>query len=180
MGLLQSANSISGNRNILTKVAVPPKIFAFAAALASFANFLIGLIPLTIIVYISGQGLELTFPIVFIIGLLLALFVAGIGLTLSILFIRFEDTTNVVNALLLMLSALTPIFYPISILSPNLQKIIQLNPLTSYLDIFRWAFSNNASVTLGDWIFMFTTSLVSISIGTFVFKKYWPRTVAML
>jgi ABC-2 type transport system permease protein/lipopolysaccharide transport system permease protein len=65
-------------------------------------------------------------------------------------------------------------------LSPKLQRIIQFNPLTSYLDVFRWAFSNNAVATLGDWIFMFSTSALSIIIGTFVFKKFWPRTVAML
>jgi len=180
MGLLQSANSISGNRNILTKVAVPPKIFAFAAALASFANFLIGLIPLTIIVYISGQGLELTFPIVFIIGLLLALFVAGIGLTLSILFIRFEDTTNVVNALLLMLSALTPIFYPISILSMPVKFIVTLNPLTSFLDLFRWSFSNNAIATWKDFAYILIISIGTFVFGSFFFKKHWSKTIAML
>jgi ABC-type polysaccharide/polyol phosphate export permease len=74
----------------------------------------------------------------------------------------------------------TPVFYPISILSEKLQKIIVLNPLTSYLDVFRWAFSNNATATANDWLYMFGTSFISIAIGTYVFKKYWPRTVAML
>jgi ABC-type polysaccharide/polyol phosphate export permease len=74
----------------------------------------------------------------------------------------------------------TPVFYPISILSPKLQQVIQLNPLASYLDIFRWAFSNNAVATFSDWLFMFSTSSLSIIIGTIVFKKFWPRTVAMI
>jgi hypothetical protein len=34
--------------------------------------------------------------------------------------------------------------------------------------------------TVGDFIFMFSTSALSIIIGTIVFKKFWPRTVAML
>ena len=66
-GLLQAANSIAANGGVLTKVSVPPRIFAFAAALAAFINFLIGLIPLTLVVYISGQTLALTFPLVLII-----------------------------------------------------------------------------------------------------------------
>ena len=180
LGLLQSANSISGNKNILTKVAVPPKIFAFSAALAAYANFLIGLIPLTIIVYISGQGLEFTFPIVFVIGLLLALFVSGIGLTLAILFIRFEDTTNVVNALLLMLSALTPIFYPISILSEPVKFLVTLNPLTSFLDAFRWSFSNNATATWRDFLYITVISVFTFIFGNYFFKKHWSKTIAML
>jgi ABC-type polysaccharide/polyol phosphate export permease len=84
-GLLQAANSIAANGGILTKVSVPPKIFAFAAALAAFINFLIGLIPLTLIVYISGQSLSIFLPIVLLVGFFLALFVAGVGLALSVI-----------------------------------------------------------------------------------------------
>ena len=119
-------------------------------------------------------------PLVLIVGVCLALLTAGIGLTLSILYIRFDDARNIVTVLLMILMYFTPVFYPLSILSARLQKIVALNPLTSYLDIFRWAFSNNATVTASDWIYMFATSLISIAIGTAVFKKYWPRTVAML
>jgi ABC-type polysaccharide/polyol phosphate export permease len=119
-------------------------------------------------------------PLVFMVGICLALLTAGIGLTLSIMYIRFDDMRNIVNVLLMILMYFTPVFYPITILSPRLQSIIQMNPLTSYLDIFRWAFSNNGSATLSDWIFMFATSLLSLLLGTYVFKRYWPRTVAML
>ena len=180
LGLLQSANSISGNKNILTKVAVPSRIFAFAAALAAFINFIIGLIPLAIVVYISGQNIEWTFPIVFLTGLLLALFVSGIGLFLSIIFIRFEDTVNVVNALLLMLAALTPIFYPIDILSKPVKFLVNLNPLTSFLDIFRWSFSDNAAVTYADFFYIFIISFTSFILGNYFFKKHWSKTIAML
>ena len=179
-GLLQAANSIAANGGILTKVAVPPKIFAFAASLAAYANFLIGLIPLALVVYISGQSLSINLPIVFVMGFFLALFVAGVGLALSVIFIRFDDAKNIINVLLLILVYLTPVFYPLSILSEQMQRLVNLNPLTSYLDIFRWAFSNNATVTWIDWVFMLSTSTLSILIGSRMFKKYWPRTVAML
>jgi ABC-type polysaccharide/polyol phosphate export permease len=119
-------------------------------------------------------------PLVFTVGICLALLTAGIGMTLSILYIRFDDMRNIVNVLLMILMYFTPVFYPVTILSPKLQQIIQFNPLTSYLDIFRWAFSNNATATLSDWLFMIFTSILSITLGTIVFKKFWPRTVAML
>jgi len=120
-GLLQAANSIAANGNILTKVSVPPKIFAFAASLAAFVNFLIGLIPLAIVVYISGQSLSFALPIVLLVGFFLVLFVAGAGLALSVIFIRFDDAKNIINVLLLILLYLTPVIYPISILNENMQ-----------------------------------------------------------
>ena len=179
-GVLISADSIAYNGQVLTKIYVPPQVFAISAALAGLVNFFIGMIPLAIVVLISGQAISVTFPLVILVGVSLALLVAGLGLMLSITFIRFDDTRNIVNVFLLILMYCTPIFYPISILSETLQKWIQFNPLTSYLDVFRWAFSNNAQATWLDWLFMISTGLVSITAGSLLFKKYWPRTVAML
>jgi ABC-type polysaccharide/polyol phosphate export permease len=110
----------------------------------------------------------------------MAVFVAGIGLTLSILFIRFDDSRNIVAVFLMITMYLTPIFYPVSVLNSTMQTIVSWNPLTSYLEIFRWAFSNNAYPSGSDWIFMIVTSLASITIGTYFFKKKWSSTVAML
>jgi ABC-2 type transport system permease protein len=179
-GLLQAANSISANGKVLTKVAVPPKIFAFAAALAAYINFIIGLIPLTIVVYISGQSLSINLPIVFIMGFFLALLVAGIGLALSVLFIRFDDSKNIVNVILMILLYLTPVFYPVSILSEQMKNIVNLNPLTSYLDVFRWAFSNNAIATANDMVYLSVSGFFVFVIGNHIFKLYWPKTVSML
>jgi ABC-type polysaccharide/polyol phosphate export permease len=179
-GVTLSAESIANNGPVLTKIYVPPQVFPISTALAGLVNFFIGMIPLGIVCLISGQNIAWTMPLVLIVGVCLALLTAGIGLTLSILYIRFDDSRNIVNVMLMILMYFTPVFYPISILSERLQKMIVLNPLTSYLDVFRWAFSNNAVVSVSDWIYMISTSLISIGIGTFVFRRYWPRTVAML
>ena len=179
-GLLQAANSIAANGGVLTKVAVPPRIFAFAAALAAYINFLIGLLPLAVVVYISGQTLELTLPLVLLVGLFLAIFVSGIGLALSVVFIRFDDAKNIVNVILLMLVYLTPIFYPIGILNSQMQQIVNLNPLTSFLDAFRWSFSNNAVVTWRDFIYLAVVSIFSFIVGNYFFNKRWTKTIAML
>ena len=179
-GLMQSAESIASNGGVLTKIYVPPQIFAISAALAGLVNFFIGMIPLAIVVIISGQTIAWTFPLVLLVGIFLAFLVAGLGLALSIMFIRFDDTRNIVNVLLMILMYLTPIFYPISIMNSTMQTIISWNPLTSYLEIFRWAFSNNATATLNDWLYMGATGILAILFGTYMFKKFWPRTVAML
>jgi ABC-type polysaccharide/polyol phosphate export permease len=179
-GVTISAESIANNGPVLTKIYVPPQVFPISTALAGLANFFIGMIPLTLVCLISGQSVAWTMPLVLVVGVCLALLTAGIGLSLSILYIRFDDARNIVNVFLMIFMYLTPVFYPISILSQRLQTVVSYNPLTSYLDVFRWAFSNNAAATLFDWCYMLSTSFISIAIGTFVFKKYWPRTVAML
>jgi len=178
--LMQSAESIANNAGVLTKIFIPPQVFAVSSALAGLINFVIGLLPLALVCFISGQSIAWTLPLVFVIGISLAFLSAGLGLAISIMFIRFDDTRNIVNVLLLILMYLTPVFYPVSIMNPTIQKIIHWNPLTSYLDAFRWAFSNNASPTIFSWIYMAIWSIGALLLGTYVFKKFWPRTVAML
>jgi ABC-2 type transport system permease protein len=179
-GTWLAAESIAANSEILTKIYVRPELFTISAAISGFINFLIGLIPLAIVVYVSGQALTWTLPLVLVVALCMTLFVAGLGLFLSTLFVRFDDTRNIVGVLLMIALYITPVFYPISILSPTMQTFINANPITSYLEIFRWAFSGNASPTLLDWAYMLSTSVVVFLIGSVVFKRYWPRTVAML
>ena len=178
--LMQSADSIAGNTGVLSKIYVPPQIFAISSALAGLINFLIGLIPLALVCFIAGQPLSWNLPLVLIVGIALAFLTAGLGLALANMFIRFDDTRNIINVLLMILMYLTPIFYPVNIMSSTMQRIIHWNPLTSYLDIFRWAFSNNASPSLFSWIYMTIWSTIAILFGTYVFKKSWPLTVAML
>ena len=179
-GLMQAAESIASNGGVLTKIYVPPQVFAISAALAGLVNFAIGLLPLAIVVFISGQMLAWTLPLVLIVGLCMTLMVAGLGLLCSILFIRFDDTRNIVSVLLMILMYLTPIFYPISVMNNTMQNIIKWNPLTSFLEIFRWAFSNNASPTLFNWVYMLISTVFFLWLGIYNFKKHWPRMVAML
>jgi ABC-type polysaccharide/polyol phosphate export permease len=179
-GTWLSAESIAANSEILTKIYVRPELFTISAAISAFINFLIGLVPLTIVVYVSGQALAWTFPLVLLVAICMTLFVAGLGLFLSTLFVRFDDTRNIVGVLLMIALYITPVFYPISILSSRMQTFINTNPITSYLEIFRWAFSSNAAPTLLDWAYMLTSSTLVFIFGSITFKKYWPRTVAML
>jgi ABC-type polysaccharide/polyol phosphate export permease len=179
-GTWLSAESIATNSEILTKIYVRPELFTISAAISAFFNFLLGLIPLAIVVLVSGQRISIALPLVLLVAICMTLFVGGLGLFLSTLFVRFDDTRNIVSVLLMIALYITPVFYPISILSKNMQTLINLNPITSYLEIFRWAFSSNASPTILDWAYMITSAAVMFLLGSAVFKKYWPRTVAML
>ena len=179
-GIQSAADAIAGNGSILTKVYVRPQIFTISSALASMVNFAIGMLPFIVVVYISGQHIVWTFPLVFIVGFFLALMIAGIGLMFSILYIRFDDARNIVALLLMLLTYLTPIFYPINILNENMQNVVNANPFTSYVNCIRWAASNNSEATLTNWIVVVLTGLITPIIGSLVFKKFWPRTVAML
>ena len=179
-GVTVSAESIMNNASIITKIYVPPQIFPLAVASAAFINFMIGLIPLTLVCIVSGQAISILIPLVFYVGLCMTFLVAGLGLLLSILYIRFDDMRNIVNVALIIITYFTPVFYPLSILSPRISQVISLNPLNSFLENFRWAFSNNANSTYFDWLYMTVFSIFIFVFGKFIFSKFWTKIVAML
>jgi ABC-type polysaccharide/polyol phosphate export permease len=75
---------------------------------------------------------------------------------------------------------LSPIFYPKEILSDRVLTIVNANPLTSYLDVFRFVFSNTGTATTNDWLYMGISSVIFFMLGIRVFSKAWPKTAVML
>jgi ABC-type polysaccharide/polyol phosphate export permease len=78
------------------------------------------------------------------------------------------------------LQYLTPVFYPISVLGPHTKRVILLNPLTSYLQIFRDVFGGNAVATFHEWLIMGSSSVALFLIGLMIFFSQWPKLVAKL
>ena len=179
-GFLGAAESISGGVGILQKVYVKPQVFAVAAAISNAINFLLGLFALVIVTFLVGDGISLFAPLtIFVVFSMLGLTI-GLALMTSILFIRFDDSKNIITVILQLLYYLTPIFYPKNILNEKVRLLISINPLSSYLDIFRYVFANTGRATLFDWLYMFSTSITALVLGLIVFKRFWSKSVVMM
>ena len=110
----------------------------------------------------------------------MTLFSTGLSLLLSIAYINFDDSRSLINILLLSLQYMTPVFYPIDVLGPHTRRVIELNPLTSYLQVFRDVFGSNAHATLQEWLMMFGSAFFAFLIGFTIFLRQWPKAVAKL
>ena len=179
-GLTMAADSVASGSGILTKVYVPPQVFPFASAIGNAINFSFGLIALGVVSILTADGISITFPLVAVVMASLVLLVTGGGLLLSIAYIRFDDSRNIITVVLLLMNYLSPVFYPKAILGDTMRTIVNLNPLTSYLECFRWAFSTNGVATAFDWVYMVGSAIVVFVLGVRVFARQWPKIVAML
>ena len=179
-GFNQAADSIAQGAGILTKVYVPPQVLACAGAISNAVNFLFGLFALAFISLITGDGISFQAPLTIIVIACMLMYVTGLGLLVAISYIRYDDTRNIFGVLISFMMYLSPIFYPKEILSDHMLTIVNANPLTSYLDVFRHVFSNTGSATVNDWLYMGISSALVFIIGIRVFYKAWPKTVVML
>jgi ABC-type polysaccharide/polyol phosphate export permease len=179
-GFNQAAESIEANVSILLKIYIPPQIFAFSAAIANAINFIFGLFALGIVSVVTGDGVSPYFLLTLVLVFAMTLLITGTGLLASIAYVRYSDFRNIIGIAIMLLMYISPVFYPKEILSPTMQNLVELNPLTSFLDVFRDVFLGTSSSNTFDWIYLLGISLVVFALGTRLFARVWPRTIVML
>lgn len=179
-GFNQAADSIAQGSGILMKIYVPPQVFAFAGALSNAVNFCFGLFALAFVSYITAAGVALSFPLTILVIFFMLIYITGLGLLVSIAYVRYDDTRSIFAILISFMMYLSPIFYPKEILSGTMLEVVNANPLTSFLDVFRYVFSGTGSASWADWAYMAGISITVLFIGIRSFAKAWPRTVVMM
>ena len=179
-GVAMTAASMASSAGILTKIYVPPVVFAFSAATAGAVNFLFGLVPLVIIQFALGVGVPWTVLMVPIPLLFLLAAIAGIGLLLATLAVQFNDVLDLTNVLLMLVAYLTPTFYPITAIPLTYRRFFLLNPMYSYVDVFRHL---EYGGSMPPWItctITVVTGTLGLVLGIAVFVKRWPTVAALL
>jgi len=147
--LSNSSNSFVTNQAILQKIYFPRVIMAIAATLVSFVDFIfasIVFVGLMIFYHYSPSliGLLLVIPA------LLITFItsAGLGLFLSTLNVKYRDVRYALPFFIQILLFLTPVIYPITLVSKNYQWLLALNPMTGVIETMRSGLLNTGNI---DW-----------------------------
>jgi ABC-type polysaccharide/polyol phosphate export permease len=174
--------SFAGTLNLRSRVYFPTSCAIFA----SFVSVLLVLgVEMLVLVgaYIRVVGFSMTFLLVVPILGLVGIFGLGVGLILASPNIRFRDVGHFYNVFLRLLFFMTPIIYPISLLSGKhiygveIKSILLLNPLTHFVEAIRQVTYFQETPTIGLWIVLLTLSSCSIALGWMVFVKYSPKVI---
>ncbi|CAN5517994.1 ABC transporter permease [soil metagenome] len=179
-GVNAVGGSIVNSSGILTKVYVPPEVFAVAAAAAAMTNFFLSMVPLLLIQVVVGVGIPWTVLLTPIPALALLALVTGVGLVVASIAVYFYDVMDLANVGVQLVAYLTPSFYPIEIVPEGLQTFIFANPLYSYLLTFR------SLVYLGElppwWalLYMSVTAVGALAVGVWTFQRSWKNLVVLL
>jgi ABC-2 type transport system permease protein len=135
--IVASMNSLRGNAQLLQKLPVPKAVFPLATVLSGVVNLGFALVPLFLILVVTGHPIQPSLLFLPVSILIAALFTLGAGLLLSPLAVFFSDVVELVGVLLMLLMYLTPIFYPMEILPERMRWIVRFNPTRSILEVFR-------------------------------------------
>ena len=135
--IVASMVSLRANAAILHKLPVPKAVFPLATVCSGVVNLCLALLPLFLILFITGHPLRPSLLFLPVAILVAALFTLGMGLLLSPLAVFFTDVVEMVGVALSLCMYLTPIFYPMAILPERYRDFVRFNPVRSILEVFR-------------------------------------------
>jgi lipopolysaccharide transport system permease protein len=170
-GLTQSANSLVGSQNLITKVYFPRLIIPAATVLSGVVDFALAM--LVLLGVMGGYGIVPSARILWIVPLLALAFITalGVGLWLSALNVQYRDVRYVVPFLAQIWLLATPIAYPSSLLAEPWRTVYGLNPMAGVVEGFRWALLGTGPAPGPIVIASTVAALILLASGTFYFRR---------
>ncbi len=141
--LLKSITSLVDNKNLIKESNFPAYLIPVSIVMANTINFLPSLLILALTSLFILKTLPvfiMLLPFVLLIHLLILI---GLSITVSILYVKYRDIKYVVEAILLLLFYLTPVFYSFYLVKesflPLFYKIYIHNPFFGISNLYRCA-----------------------------------------
>jgi ABC-2 type transport system permease protein len=130
-------NSLVARESLLRKMSFPRLIIPTAATLTAAITFAIN--ATVIAAFVAWNGIVPRVDWLLLVPLLaeLYLFVLGVSLLLSTLFVRFRDVGQIWELVLQVLFYASPIIYPVGYLPPWARQVAFLSPFTQILQDVR-------------------------------------------
>lgn len=140
-GISRSASVLVDNAAMVKKTVFPVETLVLSVVLAAVVNEVIALaifaVYLGIMGHLSAAWLTLVVPAL----LLQILMTFGLGCIAATMTAFVRDTAHAVGITLTVVFYATPIVYPASLVPARLRPILEANPMTHLVDLFRRAFT---------------------------------------
>jgi len=183
-----SAGSLVANAGLIQKVAFSRIVLPLSTVGSTAYNWAFEMAVLLIAIVVAGGFVWPWIPLLIVAMALLAVFAAGIGLLFSIFTVYFRDTQYLLGILLQFWIYLTPIIYPISLVSNESAKhggllgtpvtllgIYDLNPMVHFVAIFRELIYDNRWPDPAEWLICVIWAAAAAGFGMLVFRKNEPK-----
>lgn len=187
-----ATTSIVGNAPLVRKVYLPRQLFAVSTVIVAFVHFLPQVALLLIVCVFLGwiTHISVLSVLAILAGMLIVLvFALGLGLLFGALNVRYRDSENIVELLLLLATWASPVLYHWTMVkdafpdAPWLLELYLLNPITQAVELFHYGFwypLGGSGLPLPPQLGMntlwtFLIALVTLWIGQAVFRRLEGR-----
>lgn len=173
--LTAAMNNVTWNGNLMRRVPIPRTVFALSTTLSGLIHCVIALALYFVLAVVMGHDLTpgtLFLPVSLFI---VTAFTLGAALLGSALSIFFADLREMVRAGLPALLFLTPVIYPRSIVPPQFEPVLKMNPLIYVLQILRDPLYYGSIPSPLTLTIAATLAAASLTIGWIAFRHLAPK-----
>ena len=157
---------------LLHRIYVPRTVFAISAIGTGMVNLCLSILPVLVVMLVTGVTIRWTLLFVPVSMLLLALFALGVGLLVSAVAVYFTDVAEMYQIVLTAWMYLTPIIYPESILPETYRLwITRLNPMYHLVRLFRMPIYEGRLPDFSEIMLAAAISLGMLVVSWFIFTK---------
>ena len=164
-------SAIIGNSSLIKKVYVPKYLFVVSRVFSSFINLMASFSALLLVMLATRAELHWTVVLSVIPLFLVVVFSLGIGLLLSALTVKFRDIMHLYSVFTTGLMYLTPVIYPMSMLSDRIRMIVSINPLTGMLIMFRETMFYNTVPSVESIAIAGVEAILALVVGLYIFYR---------
>lgn len=172
--------SITGNASLIKKVYMPKYIYPVSRILSSLVNFALAIIPLLLVMLITGTAFTPALLLLIFDMLCLLGFVTGMSLLLTTAMTFFQDTQFLWGVVSMMWMYLTPLFYPESIIPAQFLTVYHMNPMYQYITFARICIIDGVSPEPMAYLWCILSSVAVLGLGILTFKRHQDKFVLYL
>lgn len=170
--LSYAAESVVGNADLIKKVRIAKLVFPVAALVSNLINLVLSLIPLALIVLVTGTPFHWTWIYLPVPLLTLALFTLGASFFFAAANVFYRDVSHILQIVLQLWLYATPILYDINMFPQRFHWLFKLNPLIFVLNGFRLSVWAGMLPHLQSVLASFVCAFLSLAIGFAIFRRY--------
>jgi ABC-type polysaccharide/polyol phosphate export permease len=169
-----ATNSLTGNRNLVTKIYFPKEIIPLSAVLSQLFDLMIASGPLIIILAFAGT--RFSFQLLWILPLLLIMTVLAIalGIFLSAANLFFRDVKYIVDIITSFAIFFTPVFYDAS-LAGKWRSFLLINPVAPLLEGLISSIVLQRPAEIGWVLYSALVSTIGLYLSMVFFKNIEPK-----
>jgi ABC-2 type transport system permease protein len=173
---------VVNRESLVRKMHFPRLVIPLATTLTSVLNLAVNLIAVLVFLLVYGVDPEPTWLLLPALLVLLTLFTAAVGVTLSVLYVKFRDVQPIWMVVSTMLFYGTPVLYSIEFVPEGYRELVLANPVASLLELGRvWIVDPSAPTpaeVAGSSLFWLVPAgivLAVVVIGLWLFNREAPR-----
>jgi len=182
-----SVRSIVSREPLVRKIEFPRLAVPLATVLTALFNFTLNLVPVFVFLLIAGGEPRWSWFELPLIVAVLTIWLAGIAMLLSAMFVRYRDVEPIWSVVLQVLFYATPIFYTLDTVGQKtgdawVGNLLMINPFAALLQQFRHAIVDpshlSAAAAIGGTWRLAAPLLVivlTVALGWTVFSRMAPK-----